>query len=97
MTPLIAATSWHWAFFVTGALGIVAAVVWVMLYRDPVREQLSDEERAYLDEGQTLEAAPKEERTDPGLMQERVKVEVQRLFKKRAGRRPLVLPIVLEV
>jgi hypothetical protein len=30
-------------------------------------------------------------------MQERVKVEVQRLFKKRAGRRPLVLPIVLEV
>ena len=59
LTPLIMATSWHWAFFVTGALGLVAAVVWVALYRDPVREQLSDAERAYLDEGQSTEPAPK--------------------------------------
>lgn len=59
-SPLIAATSWHWAFFVTGALGLVAAVVWVMLYRDPVRAELLEDERAYLDEGQTLDAAPKE-------------------------------------
>ena len=58
LSPLIAATSWHWVFFITGALGIVAAIVWVMLYRDPVREALTDAERAYLDEGQTLEAAP---------------------------------------
>ncbi|MFC0253531.1 MFS transporter [Massilia consociata] len=57
LSPLIAATSWHWAFFVTGALGIVAAVVWVMLYRDPVREQMTKEELAYLDEGQTVEPA----------------------------------------
>jgi len=57
LSPLIAATSWHWAFFVTGALGIVAAIVWIMLYRDPVREQLSDLERAYLDEGQSQDAA----------------------------------------
>ena len=56
LSPLIAATSWHWAFFVTGALGIVAAIVWIMLYRDPVREQLSDLERAYLDEGQSQDA-----------------------------------------
>ncbi|MBQ5963807.1 MFS transporter [Massilia sp. ZL223] len=59
LTPLIMATSWHWAFFVTGALGLVAAVVWVAFYRDPVRERLSDAERAYLDEGQSTEAAPK--------------------------------------
>lgn len=59
LSPLIAATSWHWAFFVTGALGIAAAVVWVILYRDPVREELSDAERAYLDEGQVAEVAPK--------------------------------------
>jgi MFS family permease len=59
LSPLIAATSWHWAFFVTGALGLVAAVVWVMLYRDPVREELTEAERAYLDEGQSGEAAPK--------------------------------------
>lgn len=58
LSPLIAATSWHWAFFVTGALGIVAAIVWILLYRDPVREELTDTERAYLDEGQTSDAAP---------------------------------------
>ncbi len=59
LSPLIAATSWHWAFFITGALGLVAALVWVMLYRDPAREQMSAAELAYLDEGQTMEAAPK--------------------------------------
>lgn len=58
LSPLIAVTSWHWAFFITGALGLVAAVVWLMLYRDPVREQMSKEELAYLDEGQTMEEAP---------------------------------------
>jgi ribonuclease J len=44
-----------------------------------------------------IESAPREERTDPGLLKERIRVELQRLFKKRAGRRPLVLPVVLEV
>ncbi len=38
-----------------------------------------------------------EERADPGLLQERVRVDLQRLFRKRAGRRPLVLPVVMEV
>lgn len=59
LPPLIAATSWHWAFFVTGAMGIVAAVVWVSLYRDPQRDKLSPEERAYLDAGESAAAAPK--------------------------------------
>jgi ribonuclease J len=44
-----------------------------------------------------IESAPLEERTDPGLLKERVRVEMQRLFRKRAGRRPLVLPVVMEV
>ena len=59
LAPLIAATSWHWAFFTTGALGLVAAVIWVGLYRDPVREQLSAEERAYLDGGVSVPERPK--------------------------------------
>ncbi|MEW6318680.1 MAG: MFS transporter [Pseudomonadota bacterium] len=59
LSPLIAATSWHWAFFVTGAMGIVAAVIWVALYRDPVRAEMTKEEIAYLDAGQTNEPAPK--------------------------------------
>ena len=38
-----------------------------------------------------------EERTDPGLMKEKVRVELQRFFRKRSGRRPLVLPIIMEI
>src|SRR5690606_36899888 len=44
-----------------------------------------------------LGEAPQEERTDPGLLKERVRLELQRVFRKRAGRRPLVLPVVMEV
>jgi ribonuclease J len=44
-----------------------------------------------------IEDAPREERTDPGLLKERIRLELQRMFKKRAGRRPLVLPVVMEV
>jgi ribonuclease J len=44
-----------------------------------------------------ISEAPQEERTDPGLLKERIKVEIQRMFRKRAGRRPLVLPVVMEV
>jgi ribonuclease J len=44
-----------------------------------------------------IEAASPEERTDPGLLKERIRIEVQRMFRKRAGRRPLVLPVVMEV
>ncbi|MFC5512463.1 MFS transporter [Massilia jejuensis] len=58
LSPLIAATSWHWAFFVTGAMGLVAAVIWVALYRDPVRSRMSEAEIAYLDAGQAAEAVP---------------------------------------
>lgn len=58
LSPLIAATSWHWAFFVTGALGLVAAVVWVSVYRDPVREELNAAERAYLEIDEASAAVP---------------------------------------
>ncbi len=44
-----------------------------------------------------IEQLPREERTDPGLMKERVRGELQRFFRKRAGRRPLVLPVIMEV
>ncbi len=38
-----------------------------------------------------------EERTDQGVMGERVRVELQRFFRKRSGRRPLVLPVIMEI
>jgi ribonuclease J len=45
----------------------------------------------------TLETASVEERTDPGLIKERIRVDLQRFFRKRSGLRPLVLPVVMEI
>jgi ribonuclease J len=44
-----------------------------------------------------VESASLEERTDQGLMTERIRVELRRFFKKRSGRRPLVLPVLMEI
>ena len=59
LAPLIVATSWHWAFFITGAMGLVAALVWVVLYRDPVRADMTAAEQAYLEVDEVAAAAPK--------------------------------------
>jgi ribonuclease J len=45
----------------------------------------------------TLEGASVEERKDPGLIKEKIRVDLQRFFRKRSGLRPLVLPVVMEV
>ena len=42
-------------------------------------------------------AASVEERTDQGLIKEKIRVELQRFLRKRSGRRPLVLPVVMEI
>ena len=44
-----------------------------------------------------IEDCSVEERTDPGLMKERIRTEVRRFLKKRTGRRPMVLPVVIEI
>jgi ribonuclease J len=45
----------------------------------------------------TLDSASVEERTDPGLIKEKIRVDVQRFFRRRSGLRPLVLPVVMEI
>ena len=45
----------------------------------------------------TIEACSVEERGDPGLMKERIRVELRKFLKKRTGRRPMVLPVVMEI
>jgi ribonuclease J len=45
----------------------------------------------------TVEGSSIEERTDPGLIKERIRVELQRFFRKRSGLRPLVLPVIMEI
>lgn len=38
-----------------------------------------------------------EERTDAGMMQERIRAELRRYVRKKTGRRPMVLPVVMEI
>jgi ribonuclease J len=45
----------------------------------------------------TIEGASVEERTDPGLIQEKIRMDLQRFFRKRSGLRPLVLPVIMEI
>jgi ACS family hexuronate transporter-like MFS transporter len=52
--PLIAAVvlwqGWRWVFFITGALGFVWVIVWLLLYDLPGRhKRITAEERSYLD------------------------------------------------
>jgi ribonuclease J len=44
-----------------------------------------------------IESSSVEERTDQGLMTEKLRGELRRFFKKRSGRRPLVLPVLMEI
>lgn len=47
--------------------------------------------------GAAIEGASVEERTDPGMMKEKIRVDLQRFFRKRSGLRPFVLPVVMEI
>jgi ribonuclease J len=47
--------------------------------------------------GDVIQGASIEERTDQGLIKEKIRVELRRFFKKRSGRRPLIVPIIMEV
>jgi ribonuclease J len=47
--------------------------------------------------GDVLGETSAEERTDRGLVTEKIRVELRRFFRKRAGRRPLVLPVIMEI
>ena len=44
-----------------------------------------------------IESSRVEERTDQGLMTEKLRGELRRFFKKHSGRRPLVLPVLMEI
>ena len=43
-----------------------------------------------------IQSASHEELADRGMVQELIRVELQRFFRKRSGHRPLVLPVVME-
>jgi ribonuclease J len=47
--------------------------------------------------GDVVAQASVEERTDQGLIKEKLRVELRRFFRKRSGRRPFVLPVIMEI
>jgi ribonuclease J len=58
--------------------------------------------QALLDEAsrlveETLGGQSREERKDGDLVRERIRLELRRFFKKRTQRRPMVIPVVMEV
>src|SRR6476660_8979646 len=46
---------------------------------------------------EVVEQASVEERTDQGVIKEKLRVELRRFFRKRSGRRPFVLPVIMEI
>jgi ribonuclease J len=63
---------------------------------DAERDALFKDAAIVIMEG--IATASVEERTDQGLMTEKLRVELRRFFKKRSsGRRPLVLPVLMEI
>ncbi|MDQ6700080.1 MAG: MFS transporter [Acidobacteriota bacterium] len=51
LTFLMLRLSWRWMFVIVGAAGVVLAVVWWSIHRDPSEIQLTADERRYLTEG----------------------------------------------
>jgi ribonuclease J len=45
----------------------------------------------------TLDGLSAEQKSDYGMVNEKVRVELKRLFQKTTGRRPLIMPVILEI
>jgi ribonuclease J len=45
----------------------------------------------------TLENSTPEERGDWGVMQEKIRMDLKRFLSKETQRRPLIMPVILEI
>ena len=45
----------------------------------------------------TLDGLSGEQKTDYGMVKEKVRVELKRLIQKTTGRRPLIMPVIMEI
>ena len=79
----------------TGAIEGVPDIITRGFVIDERTESLMKEAGAIVTE--IIEGASVEERTDIGLIKERLRVDLQRAVRRRSGRRPLVLPVVMEI
>jgi len=78
----------------TGALEGVPDIVTRGFVMEDSQALLADGARVLIE---VIEQASVEERTDQGLIKEKLRVELRRFFRKRSGRRPFVLPVIMEI
>jgi ribonuclease J len=78
----------------TGSLEGIPEIITRGFVMENGQELLADGVRVLID---VMERTSVEERTDQGLIKEKLRVELRRFFKKRSGRRPFVLPVIMEI
>ena len=78
----------------TGALEGVPDIITRGFVMENSQALLADAARLLTD---VVERASLEERTDQGLIKETLRVELRRFIRKRSGRRPFVLPVIMEI
>ena len=78
----------------TGALEGVPEIITRGFVMENSQELLADCIRVLSD---VMEQTSVEERTDQGLIKEKLRAEIRRFFRKRSGRRPFVLPVIMEI
>jgi ribonuclease J len=78
----------------TGALEGIPDIITRGFVMEDSQALLADGARLLSD---VVEQASVEERTDQGLIKEKLRVELRRFFRKRSGRRPFVLPVIMEI
>jgi ribonuclease J len=78
----------------TGLLEGVPAIITRGFVMEDSQALLADGARVLTE---VMEQSSIEERTDPGLIKEKLRVELRRFLRKRSGRRPFVLPVIMEI
>jgi ribonuclease J len=78
----------------TGALEGAPDIITRGFVMEDSQALLADGARVLIE---VIEQASVEERTDQGLIKEKLRVELRRFFRKRSGRRPFVLPVIMEI
>lgn len=56
LTAIMLAIGWRWMFILTGAIGIIAAIGWVLIYRNRAEVDLTQTEIGHLDAGSDMTA-----------------------------------------
>jgi ribonuclease J len=78
----------------TGALEGVPEIITRGFVIDDGQDLLAEGARLL---GEVVDQASVEERTDQGVITEKLRTELRRFLRKRSGRRPFVLPVVMEI